>query len=311
MNHSRLISIAMATYNGEKYLHKQIDSILTQDYQNFELIIRDDCSTDSTKDILKQYLEKDKRIKVIFGEENLGFRKNFEIVIKQCSGDYIAFADQDDVWTEDHLSVLFDNIGTNECIGANAELVDCDLKSLGATTFTGNGMTIVPDKDLLRRHLVHSNCIQGAACMISKSIVHKIIPIPENIKWHDYWVALVASMNRGCVYTDRVILKYRQHGNNVTSNTKFTLVNRIKRISGGRKERINEHISLLTEVLKVSEEKEYRVFLKEVIGYYEKFLKHPIFVLNFYKSHYREIYLCDKGLKLYLLRVIKLFILKF
>ena len=105
------VSIALATYNGEKYLREQLDSILSQSIQDFELVACDDCSTDSTLKILNEYAEKDFRVKVFTNEKNLGFKKNFEKAIFLCSGDYIALSDQDDIWTENHLQVLLENIG--------------------------------------------------------------------------------------------------------------------------------------------------------------------------------------------------------
>lgn len=106
-----MISIAMATYNGEKYLREQLDSILVQTISDFELIICDDCSNDSTRKILSEYAKKDSRIKVIFNEQNLGFVKNFEKTISFCNGEYIAFSDQDDIWLPNHLEVLLSEIG--------------------------------------------------------------------------------------------------------------------------------------------------------------------------------------------------------
>ena len=75
------IDILLTTYNGEKYLKEQIDSILNQTYQNIQLIISDDCSKDSTREILKEYEQKDKRIKVFYQEKNLGYIKNFEFLL--------------------------------------------------------------------------------------------------------------------------------------------------------------------------------------------------------------------------------------
>ena len=121
------VSIALATYNGEKYLREQLDSILSQSIQDFELVACDDCSTDSTLKILNEYAEKDFRVKVFTNEKNLGFKKNFEKAIFLCSGDYIALSDQDDIWTENHLQVLLENIGNNDLVGANAFL--CDEKA--------------------------------------------------------------------------------------------------------------------------------------------------------------------------------------
>ena len=95
---NELISIAMTSYNGEKYIREQLDSILTQTYGNFELIICDDRSKDSTVEIIKDYCIKDSRIKLYVNEKNLGFKKNFEKAISLCKGEYIALSDQDDIY---------------------------------------------------------------------------------------------------------------------------------------------------------------------------------------------------------------------
>lgn len=110
-----MIGIAMTTYNGEKYLKEQIDSILNQTVSDFELIVCDDVSSDSTMDILNDYAEKDDRVHVFRNEENLGFLKNFEKAIRICldrGAEYVALSDQDDVWTENHLEVLLNTISS-------------------------------------------------------------------------------------------------------------------------------------------------------------------------------------------------------
>ena len=81
-----MISIALASYNGSKYIREQIDSILAQTYQDFELIVCDDCSTDDTWQVLQEYAEKDNRIKIFENETNIGFKKNFEKAISLCKG---------------------------------------------------------------------------------------------------------------------------------------------------------------------------------------------------------------------------------
>lgn len=118
-----MISIAMATYNGEKYLREQLDSILAQTVQDFELVVCDDCSTDSTVRILEEYVEKDARIKIFCNEQNLGFVKNFEKAISLCQGECIALSDQDDVWLPEHLQVLLENIGEKDLCGTDASQI--------------------------------------------------------------------------------------------------------------------------------------------------------------------------------------------
>ena len=92
------IDVLLATYNGEKYLKEQLDSILNQTYKNINLIISDDASKDGTRDILKEYEEKDKRVKVFYQENNLGYVKNFEFLLKQVQSEVFMLSDQDDFW---------------------------------------------------------------------------------------------------------------------------------------------------------------------------------------------------------------------
>jgi len=94
----KTVSVVMATYNGEKYLREQLDSILGQTYAPFEIIIQDDGSTDGTVDIAKEYVQKYGFIKLYVNEHNLGFNQNFKSVAMKATGDYVAISDQDDIW---------------------------------------------------------------------------------------------------------------------------------------------------------------------------------------------------------------------
>lgn len=96
------ITVILSAYNGEKYIQSQIDSILNQTYDNFILYIRDDGSTDGTRKILKQYSEKDSRVKVQYGE-NIGYVKSFFKMLSEVNSEYIAFSDQDDIWLPEKL----------------------------------------------------------------------------------------------------------------------------------------------------------------------------------------------------------------
>lgn len=92
------VDILLATYNGEKYLRQQLDSILNQTYKDFKLIISDDASTDETKSILSEYCSKDDRIEVYYQKENLGSTRNFEFLLSKVKSTYYMLSDQDDVW---------------------------------------------------------------------------------------------------------------------------------------------------------------------------------------------------------------------
>src|ERR1700754_726282 len=120
MDEELLVSIALCTYNGEKYISQQLDSILRQTHRNLEIIIVDDCSADNTFNIVKRYSILDSRIKCFRNEVNIGFNKNFEKAIKLATGDYIAISDQDDIWLPGKVELLLNNIGDNWLIFSNS-----------------------------------------------------------------------------------------------------------------------------------------------------------------------------------------------
>jgi len=124
------VSIVICTYNGEAYLASQLDSIFQQTYPHIEIIAVDDCSTDNTINILNQYAQQYKHMKLIQNEQNLGYIKNFEKGMSLCQGSFIAPCDQDDVWVPTKISIMIENIGTYNLAYCNSELVDAHLNSL-------------------------------------------------------------------------------------------------------------------------------------------------------------------------------------
>ena len=125
-----LVSIAMATYNGARYVRDQIESLLAQDYPIHEIVVCDDGSQDGTLDILREY--ESPSFRVFLNESNLGFIKNFEKACGLCEGDYIALCDQDDVWTTNKISTLVEFMQSRGLSGAfsDAFLVDAEGETL-------------------------------------------------------------------------------------------------------------------------------------------------------------------------------------
>ncbi len=220
-----MISIAMAAYNGEKYIREQLDSILAQTIQDFELVICDDCSTDSTLSILREYEAKDSRIHVFANEKNLGFKKNFERAVSLCSGDYIALSDQDDIWYPNHLEVLYNSLTTGgggcSLVCADADIIDADGNLTGKrrTDFdiVGDYMDENPEKAIFLV-LLFQNPFQGSAMLMFTSFAKSILPIPEGIDYHDSFISASALMDGGLKWVKKSVMRYRQHGNNITSD---------------------------------------------------------------------------------------------
>lgn len=212
-----MISVAMCTYNGEKYVGEQIESILHQSMSPDEIVICDDCSSDNTLDIVKATLTNWKGIcKVVRNENNLGFSKNFEKAISLCSGDVIFLSDQDDVWDSQKIQVIMRVFHSHEKIAMvfhNAEIVDESLNSLGLT-FWGDKYNI---KKIMRADysaLLVCNNVQGASVAFRKTLFDKSKPFPKGIA-HDDWLALNAYILKAIYPINKCLIKYRQTGENV------------------------------------------------------------------------------------------------
>lgn len=210
----------MATYNGAKYIKEQIDSILNQTIQDFELVICDDCSTDNTIKILQEYAQIDSRFHVYLNEKNLGFKKNFEKAISLCKGEYIALSDQDDIWEPNHLELLLDAIGDNVLACGNSAITDEKGNNLGMTLREQETLDYIPLDNLKKAVsiLIYRNPYQGASMLMKRDLLKYILPFPEGGNFHDTWIALVSCFCGGLVYVNNILLKYRRTNNNVTEH---------------------------------------------------------------------------------------------
>lgn len=295
-----LVSIALATYNGERFIRQQMDSILSQSLSNFEVVICDDCSTDSTVHILKEYASKDSRIKFFENKHNLGYKKNFEKIISLCQGEYIAFCDQDDIWEPDHLKILIQEIGSNDCVCGNALLIDSNGNSLRRTMREIIPIRIFPQNtEDIFSHEVYGNIVQGAASMIRQSLVKKIIPIPDSVKYHDWWIALNACNNNGCKYVDRILLKYRQHESSITNKKFFGIADALSiffKDTHEKKEYYKEVAMMLNELKREGSSPSFQYKIDSATRFYEAlaYRKDFLWRTKHYISNYRTIQLSSK-----------------
>lgn len=288
-----MLSIAMTTYNGSKYLQKQLDSILNQSYSDFELVICDDCSIDDTFEILKIYEKRDSRIKIFKNNENIGFSKNFEKTISLCKFDYIALADQDDIWKENHLELLLSNLNDSSASVGNADImnsfdeISCDLLSNRDLYFVdGNS------KEKLFRILCYGNPFQGTSSLYRKELFKYAFPIPDDVEYHDAWFSAVACCLKGLNYSFDVVTHYRIHGRNASGEHKINFFRQVG-ITLKRKTWETDRIifcdELLTRIPNISKE------IKNIILISKYFhenringnrLKTIIFILKNYKKIY-------------------------
>lgn len=203
-NPNPLVSIALCVYNGEKFLEKQLQTLLNQTYKNLELIIVDDGSTDRSLDIIEHYA-KDKRLKLFINEKNLGYVKNFEKAIGYCSGNYIALADQDDIWHLKKIEILVNQVEDAVLIYHDSELIDIDGTVLGKMSDILNmysGNSPLP--------FLFYNCVSGHSCLFRKDLVLKL-GFFNPLFYHDWWLAYVAASSGKIKYINQTLVKYRQH----------------------------------------------------------------------------------------------------
>lgn len=211
------ISVAMCTYNGEKYIKEQLNSILAQTRPIDEIVVCDDGSSDSTVAILNEVLGSSNiEYKIVRNEKNLGFIKNFEKSISLCSGDVIFFSDQDDVWNPvkvEEMTQTFENNPNCVLCYSDAVVMNSDLSE-------------VIDSSLNQQCQISSASVQadaidgrfpsGCTECVKASFVHNIMPFRFG---HDQWVAMCAACFGDVAYIDEPLIKYRRHSSAVTGYT--------------------------------------------------------------------------------------------
>ena len=228
MNEKR-ISIAMATYNGEKYLKEQLDSILLNMFDNDELVISDDGSDDTTIQTIKEYVARDSRIKFLNGPK-MGIKQNFANAIKHSSGKYIFLSDQDDVWDRNKVEKVLDVFMTSKstCVLHNAEIVDENLLSWERTFFEFRKSQLGYFRNILKNSYI------GCCMAFSSSLKDIILPIPDTIEMHDQWIGLISEKLGKNVLMNDCLIKYRRHKKNFSEMTHHSvrkmLYNRYKLI---------------------------------------------------------------------------------
>lgn len=305
-----MVSIALTTYNGAKYLREQLDSILLQTIQDFEVVICDDRSCDSTWCILEEYARKDSRFKIYRNEKNLGFLRNFEQAISLCTGDYIALCDQDDIWLNNHVQILLEHISDYTLCGANALLVDGDNKDLNITLLDTLGVDYLPqNQEDFEFFLFHSNVFQGAALLFKKELISRALPFPENVEFHDHWLALVACSMDGVNYVNVPVLRYRQHGMNVTDNKKFSLFGKITETLTNKQKRtgIKKNRESMKNVLLSYKDRCGTSVADSAIVYFDNLINHRIGQACRYFIKNKDKLILSKRVNVFFARFIKLF----
>ncbi len=217
-----LVSVVIGTYNGEAYLKEQLDSVFSQAYPNLEVIVSDDCSTDSTLSILHSYAERHSNMKLLQNKTNKGYIKNFEAGMEHAAGKYIAVCDQDDVWLDNKIMLMVEAIGDYPALYCDSYLVDESLNLLAKQQLSAIKNLATYTSCLV---FATDNCVAGHATLITNEFFKKIKPFHTTIA-HDWWFAYMATFYGGIKYLDVPLIKYRNHASNIIGAVK---VNRARK----------------------------------------------------------------------------------
>jgi glycosyltransferase involved in cell wall biosynthesis len=237
----KTISVAMCTYNGEKYIREQLDSIAGQTRLPIELIICDDRSTDNTSVIIGEFAASAPfSVKFSINSANLGssakgISKNFAQACALCCGELIVPCDQDDIWQPNKLASMAETMERDPQIGAlfsDAQLVTDKGESKGILLSETTGLTRTDQKRLANGDalplLMSMTKVYGSSLMIDAHLLPKILPIPPNW-WFDAWVACIAAIHAKLIFTPDPLYLYRIHATQSVSASLPTLSDRIKR----------------------------------------------------------------------------------
>jgi len=206
-----MISVCLASYNGEQFIAEQIESILAQLSTGDELIISDDGSNDQTIGITSSF--NDSRIKIINNDKCKGVIKNFENALMHAKGDYIFLSDQDDVWLPSKVKESIKYLDKNLLVVSDCRVVDKQLKEISHSFFRLRGSK----KGILNN--IVKNSYLGCCMAFRKELLQYALPIPNGAAMHDIWLGLVAETQGTVQFIDKQLILFRRHGANASFTT--------------------------------------------------------------------------------------------
>lgn len=219
------ISIAVCTYNGERFLQQQLDSLLAQTLRPDEIIVRDDVSSDATAALVAAFATRAQamgiHVDAQVNPENLGYRRNFQEAITACSGDLIFLCDQDDVWDATKLQRFADAFQARPellVLHSNARLIDGQGAPLPGSLFDS---LKIRRRELRGMHdgrafemLLRRNLMTGAAMAFRRSLLPQVLPLPAQGWVHDAWIGILAAAAGVVDSLEDCTISYRLHENN-------------------------------------------------------------------------------------------------
>ncbi len=205
-----MISVCMATYNGEKYIKEQLESILKQIGPEDEVILSDDGSKDSTAEVVKSL--NDKRIKFVYNQGTHGFTHNFENALRLAKGDYIFLSDQDDIWLDNKVEVMMRYLKDYTFVTSDCITINENLEVIQQSRFKEFDM-----KPGFIRHLIKSRFL-GCCMAFKRELLIAALPFPKDdfLVEHDIWLAAIAFLYFDAKLIEEPLIHYRRHGNNAS-----------------------------------------------------------------------------------------------
>lgn len=249
-----MISVAMTSYNGEKFIEKQIESILNQTVKIDEIIIVDDCSNDRTVELIKKY-----NVTLIQNEKNLGYKENFKKAMSLCHGDIIFLCDQDDIWSNDKVEIMSDILMENvniqvlsssfTYIDAQDHLISTNLKkgfsnnNLYSENVIENALVEVsPEKYLVGSYF------QGCSFAMKREMCDFVTSHFDTRIPHDWLIGVYASLNHGMYFLNKSLFQYRIHEENTLG---VTFLNQSTKEHVNQSKTLEERTALAKSVLNV------------------------------------------------------------
>ncbi len=218
-----MISVVMTSYNGEKYIGEQIRSVLLNLSEEDELIISDDGSKDQTKEILRDYQERDSRIHLYQGPRK-GINANFEFALKKAKGDYIFICDQDDIWEKNKKEEVLKAFSKEQCMAVvhDCRVIDDNEEEIipSFMAYRGSGSGALKN--------IAKNSYIGCCMAFRKELLNLIFPIPGKIEMYDQWIGVLADLNGGSFFLKKRLIRYRRHGENASSMQHYPLPKMIR-----------------------------------------------------------------------------------
>jgi glycosyltransferase involved in cell wall biosynthesis len=309
----------MCIYNGERFLVEQLESILNQTCQPETVIIYDDCSTDSSINIIKQFIAKYNLAsswEIRINPFRKGWRMNFYDAIMECEGDYIFFCDQDDIWYPDKISIMIKTMQNNPNIFVLTgfyKTIDANGHPINVMDWTSNNIynsNII--KSNLAETIFHWKPRIGCTMVIQKIIKDKIKYFERNDNFaHDIWALYIGSLLGGCYHINHLVIQYRVHENNASAKPVVNIPNREERILElENKVKYLEYIYNGARLINTAlfDKNEYSVLLKSIAFYKFKLIAFKNYKLTYIFGLFRYISIYFKyfNLKEYLIDIFEI-----